>query len=70
MSTTENVIPIRPSVELGYIDRDLQHRIVLELQRDVDRLTLEARNRGRIEGMLAASVFVIAGLTAASFLVI
>lgn len=66
----KNVIPIRDGLELGFVDRELQASMIRELNRDADRIALEARNRGRVEGMLAASVFVIAGLTAASFLVI
>lgn len=63
-----NVTPIRPTVELGYVDRELQATIARELSRDVDRITLEARNRGRLEGMLAASIFVIIGLGLASLI--
>lgn len=63
-----NVTPIRDTLELGYVDRELQATIARELSRDVDRLTLEARNRGRFEGMLAASVFVIIGLSIASLI--
>lgn len=65
-----NVTPIRDSLELGYVDRDLNERIVRELNRDVDRITIEARNRGRIEGMLVASAFVIVGLAIASLVTI
>lgn len=63
-----NVTPIRPTVELGYVDRELQATIARELSRDIDRITLEARNRGRLEGMLAASIFVIIGLGLASLI--
>ena len=65
-----NVTPIRDSLELGYVDRDLNERNVHELNRDVDRITIEARNRGRIEGMLVASAFVIVGLAIASLVTI
>lgn len=66
----KNVIPIRDGLELGFVDRELQASMIRELNRDADRIALEARNRGRVEGMLAAAIFVVIGLSFASFLVI
>lgn len=65
-----NVTPIRDGLEFGFVDRELQASMIRELNRDADRIALEARNRGRVEGMLAASLFVVIGLSFASFLVI
>jgi hypothetical protein len=63
---SDNVYPIRPSITTQHVDRDLQKKIIRELQRDVDAVAKEARDRGRVEGFILTAAFVLTGLTAAS----
>lgn len=76
-----NVFPIRQDDTFDWTDwvrdRDASIRLFNEVMQEHDRdkaqleqAARDARDRGRIEGMLAASVFVIAGLTIASIVVI
>jgi hypothetical protein len=43
-------------------------RIIEELQRDIESERVAARDRGRLEGALAISMFVIVGFSAATFI--
>jgi hypothetical protein len=61
-----NVYPIRDGIKATHVDRDLQRRIIHELNRDVEAVAKESRDRGRVEGFLITACFVLIGLSAAS----
>lgn len=63
-----NVTPIRPDLEPVYVDQALKRDMIRALNRDVEQLAREAREKGRIEGCIAMSIFVIGGLMLATWL--